>query len=212
VLKALEAQTNGLLRLSDFVPVPCCMPSCNFVTYAMLDGDAVLPITRFLAVDQYLDYLKNRTLPGLDDELLRALERLWSSSAVAGSERATADIRRALGSPHPPTPSPMPGSGGERSVPMPGRERAGGEGRCAACHARLPLSAHTPRDLARHVFMINTRDFMDPWTFNVKNVMKCCVEFLIPDGRMIPFCAYNSVGYREQVTAQLQSARIAHDT
>ena len=75
--------------------------------------------------------------------------------------------------------------------------------RCAACHASLPLSAHTPRDLARHVFMINTRDFMDPWTFNVKNVMKCCVEFLVPDGRMIPFCAYNSVGYREQVAAQL---------
>ena len=75
--------------------------------------------------------------------------------------------------------------------------------RCAACHASLPLSAHTARDLARHIFMINTRDFMDPWTFNVKNVMKCCVEFLVPDGRMIPFCAYNSVGYREQVAAQL---------
>ena len=52
--------------------------------------------------------------------------------------------------------------------------------------------------------MINTRDFMDPWTFNVKNVMKCCVEFLVPDGRMIPFCAYNSVGYREQVAASLE--------
>jgi uncharacterized radical SAM superfamily Fe-S cluster-containing enzyme len=33
--------------------------------------------------------------------------------------------------------------------------------------------------------------------------MKCCVEFLVPDGRMIPFCAYNSVGYREQVNAEL---------
>jgi uncharacterized radical SAM superfamily Fe-S cluster-containing enzyme len=29
--------------------------------------------------------------------------------------------------------------------------------------------------------------------------MKCCVEFLVPDGRMIPFCTYNTVGYREQV-------------
>jgi len=46
---------------------------------------------------------------------------------------------------------------------------------------------------------------LDPWTFNVKNVMKCCVEFLVPDGRMIPFCAYNSVGYRERVTASLSS-------
>lgn len=79
--------------------------------------------------------------------------------------------------------------------------------RCDACHAHLPLSEHTPRDLARHVFMINTRDFMDPWTFNVKNVMKCWVEFLVPDGRMIPFCAYNSVGCREQVTGELMAQR-----
>ena len=56
--------------------------------------------------------------------------------------------------------------------------------------------------------MVNTRDFMDPWTFNVKNVMKCCVEFLVPDGRMIPFCAYNSVGYREQVREQLSGAQV----
>ncbi len=50
---------------------------------------------------------------------------------------------------------------------------------------------------------------MDPWTFNVKNVMKCCVEFPVPDGRMIPFCAYNSVGYREQVRAQLSGVDVA---
>ena len=72
-------------------------------------------------------------------------------------------------------------------------------------HAHLPLAAHAPRDLARHVFMLNVRDFMDPYTFNIKNVMKCCLEFLTPDGRMIPFCSYNSVGYREQVVGALMA-------
>jgi uncharacterized radical SAM superfamily Fe-S cluster-containing enzyme len=187
VLRAIEQQTGGLLMLSDFVPVPCCMPSCNFVTYAMLDGDAVTPITRMLAIDQYLDYLKNRTLPGLSDELLHTLERLWSSSAMVGSDRAAADVQRSLAG--------LPAT--------PPRSRM--TDRCSACQSHLPLSDHTPRDLARHIFMINTRDFMDPWTFNVKNVMKCCVEFLVPDGRMIPFCAYNSVGYREQVAQQLMA-------
>ena len=193
VLKSIETQTNGLLKQSDFVPVPCCMPTCNFVTYAMLDGDTVTPITRMLAIDQYLDYLKNRTLPGLSDELLRTLERLWSSSAMVGSDRAAADVARTLTSPSAALRTSLPAT--------PPRSRM--TDRCDACHTHLPLSDHTPRDLARHVFMINTRDFMDPWTFNVKNVMKCCVEFLVPDGRMIPFCAYNSVGYREQVSAEL---------
>ena len=35
--------------------------------------------------------------------------------------------------------------------------------------------------------------------------MKCCVRILVPNGRIIPFCAYNSVGYREEVRDQLTS-------
>lgn len=185
VLKAMEAQTRGLFRRDDFVPVPCCMPTCHFVTYALLDCDSVTPLPRILDVEPYLDHLKNRTLPGLDDEILHTLERLWSSSAMIGSERMAHDVQSTLGR-H---------NGSSRMLE-----------RCTACHERLPLSAHTPRDLARHIFFVNCRDFMDPYTFSVKNVMKCCVEFLIPDGRMIPFCAYNSVGYREQVTAALMHA------
>ncbi|MEK7328129.1 MAG: radical SAM protein, partial [Chloroflexota bacterium] len=160
-------------------------PTCNFVTYAMLDGDTVTPITRVLNIDLYLDYLKNRTMPGLSDDLLHTLERLWSSSAQVGSDRAAGEIAAITPAlPHTHTPS--------RSAD-----------RCTACHSHLPLSQHAPRDLARHVFMLNVRDFMDPWTFNVKNAMKCCLEFLTPDGRMIPFCSYNSAGYREQMAQSM---------
>jgi hypothetical protein len=50
---------------------------------------------------------------------------------------------------------------------------------------------------------------MDPWTFNQKNLMKCCKEFLLPDGHQIPFCAYNTIGYREQARAQLTARQRA---
>ena len=66
--------------------------------------------------------------------------------------------------------------------------------------------------LTDHIFMIMLQDFMDPWTFNQKNLMKCCKEILLPDGKQIPFCAYNNVGYREQARTQLaarQRARAA---
>jgi len=39
----MEAQTEGLFLKSDFVPVPCCFPTCNSVTYAYVDGDTVVP-------------------------------------------------------------------------------------------------------------------------------------------------------------------------
>jgi 7,8-dihydro-6-hydroxymethylpterin dimethyltransferase len=50
---------------------------------------------------------------------------------------------------------------------------------------------------------------MDVWTFNQKNLMKCCKEFLLPGGLQIPFCAYNTVGYREQARAQLMAQESA---
>ncbi len=56
--------------------------------------------------------------------------------------------------------------------------------------------------------MIVIQDFQDPYTLNVKQLMKCCVEEITPDGRLIPFCAYNSVGYREQVRAQLSGTAV----
>jgi 7,8-dihydro-6-hydroxymethylpterin dimethyltransferase len=72
---------------------------------------------------------------------------------------------------------------------------------CQAC--RLP--DFTVGDLARHMIMIMLQDFMDPWTFNQKNLMKCCKEFLLPGGKQIPFCAYNTIGYREQARKQLEA-------
>jgi hypothetical protein len=88
---------------------------------------------------------------------------------------------------------------------------------CATCAIDLPAAA---RDLAEKAFMIVIQDFQDAYTLNVKQLMKCCVEQLTPDGRLIPFCAYNSVGYREEIREQLtgvpyrrraQRARVGSD-
>ena len=64
-------------------------------------------------------------------------------------------------------------------------------------------------NLTDQAFMIVVQDFQDPYTLNVKQLMKCCVEEITPDGRLIPFCAYNSVGYREQVREQMSGVPAA---
>src|SRR5438445_12534869 len=69
VLKALEVQTRGMVTLDDSVPVPCCMQTCNFVTYALIDGGQATPLTRVLDAQSQLDYIYNRTLPSLNDQL-----------------------------------------------------------------------------------------------------------------------------------------------
>jgi uncharacterized radical SAM superfamily Fe-S cluster-containing enzyme len=165
VIQRIQEQTQGLFVKSDFVPVPCCHPGCQSVTYAYVEDGQVTPLPRVLNVDDYLDYITNRAWPDPSEEVKHALEELWSSSAVPGTQ-ALADRFT-----------------------------------CAACNIDLAISS---ADLARRIFAISVKDFMDAYTFDVKKVMKCCVGVLTPDGRTIPFCAYNNVGYREEVRQSLQ--------
>ena len=169
VIHGIAEQTDGLFVESDFIPVPCCHPTCRSVTYAYVENGKVIPLPRVVDVDKYLDYIANRTLPDIRPEILEALEGLWSASSVPGTETTAARFH------------------------------------CAACD--LSFSNETSL-LKEHVFMIVVQSFADPYTMDLKALMKCCVGELIPDGRIIPFCAYNSVGYREKVRAALISGKM----
>jgi len=93
ILRSIEQQTEGMFRVTDFVPVPCCFPTCNSVTYAYLDEQKnVTPLPRILNVNDYLDYIANRVMPDLGAEIRRALEGLWSSSTALGSEKVAREF------------------------------------------------------------------------------------------------------------------------
>src|SRR5574337_1441658 len=77
---------------------------------------------------------------------------------------------------------------------------------CESCGIDLPAELDALED---KVFMLIVQDFQDAYTLNVRQLMKCCVAEIVPDGRLIPFCAYNSVGYREQVRAQMSGRAVA---
>jgi hypothetical protein len=71
---------------------------------------------------------------------------------------------------------------------------------CVACATAMPAEL---REVAARGFMIVVQDFQDPYTLDVGKLRKCCVSEIAPDGRLIPFCAYNSIGYREQVRLRM---------
>src|SRR5260370_21800226 len=55
-------------------------------------GQAVPPWARIVNAHEYLDYISNRVLPDFSHEIRGALEGLWSSSSVAGSQKSAADL------------------------------------------------------------------------------------------------------------------------
>jgi 7,8-dihydro-6-hydroxymethylpterin dimethyltransferase len=162
VIEAICEQLPEWFRADDFVPVPCCSPSCRSATFVLYDGDDVVPLPRLVDVEDYLDYVTNRALPDL--EVRTALEGLWSAKAAGGS-----------------------GPVAERLE-------------CVACATAMPAEL---REVAARGFMVVIQDFQDPYTLDVEKLRKCCVSEITPDGRLIPFCAYNSVGYREEVREEM---------
>ena len=169
VIHGLARQLPEWYRVSDFVPVPCCSPTCRSMSYALIEEGDLIPFTRLVPIDHYLDYFSNRFFPDL--AVREALELMFSSSAVPGAE----SLLRA----------------------------------CRSCGIDFSALEGMLEDPWKKIFVIVIQDFQDPYTLNVRQLQKCCVAELTPDGRMIPFCAYNSVGYREQVRTQLSGARVA---
>jgi len=47
------------------------------------------------------------------------------------------------------------------------------------------------------LFRIMIIQFEDKHNFDLKRVKKCCIGNILPDGRIVPFCSYNTL-YREQ--------------
>jgi uncharacterized radical SAM superfamily Fe-S cluster-containing enzyme len=158
VIEAICAQLPEWFRADDFVPVPCCSPTCRSATFALYDDEDLIPLPRLVDVEDYLDYVTNRALP--DVEVRQALEGLWSAKAAGGSGPVADRLD------------------------------------CIACATAMPPEL---REVAARGFMVVIQDFQDPYTLDVEKLRKCCVSEIVPDGRLIPFCAYNSVGYREQV-------------
>jgi uncharacterized radical SAM superfamily Fe-S cluster-containing enzyme len=158
VIEAICEQLPEWFHGDDFVPVPCCSPTCRSATFALYDGEDLVPLPRLVDVEHYLDYVTNRAVPDL--EVRAALEGLWSAKAAGGSEPVAQRLD------------------------------------CIACATGMPPEL---REVAARGFMVVIQDFQDPYTLDVQKLRKCCVSEIAPDGRLIPFCAYNSVGYREQV-------------
>jgi uncharacterized radical SAM superfamily Fe-S cluster-containing enzyme len=56
------------------------------------------------------------------------------------------------------------------------------------------------REFHWNALFIGTMHFMDKYNYDLSRVQRCCIHYATPDGRLIPFCTYNSGPvYREQV-------------
>lgn len=49
---------------------------------------------------------------------------------------------------------------------------------------------------ATHSFSISGMAFQDAWNLDLERLRECCIHVVAPDGRLVPFCAYNLTNAR----------------
>ncbi|MDR3102773.1 MAG: radical SAM protein [Methanocalculaceae archaeon] len=190
--KRIETQTNGALRQSDFYPVPsmmticdlieaytgkaqvmfCAHPHCGAATYGFVNekGDLV-PINRFIDVDKFLSEVARMT------EKFRSAGKTGKYLAMVTSIN---NMRKIIE------------KGEIDGIKMDMNKMI--------YDALIKHDYSSIGQFHKNALFIGMMHFMDSFNYDTDRVERCCIHYATPDGRLIPFCTYNSGPvYREQV-------------
>jgi hypothetical protein len=186
----IETQTGGILKKSDFYPVPCVLPvsdlleaytgkpqvrftaheHCGAATYIFVTRDGMTPVTRLVDVDSFFatveQMAENLGKGGTISKYVTLLKgiRELRASFKKGEKRSSLELWNIV----------------EKTL--------------------INQNFEALREFHMHALFIGTMHFMDRYNYDIERVQRCCIHYATPDGRFIPFCTYNSGPvYREQV-------------
>lgn len=191
LLTDIEKQTKGIIKKDDFYPVPCVIPlsdlveaytgqpqvrftthqHCGAATYVFVQEDgSVVPVNRMIDVDSFFESVGQMT------ETLKKGGTINKYKALLSGVRNIHDSVRK----------------GEAGKTDEFWEMIG--------KILIRQDFDVLREFHQNALFIGTMHFMDRYNYDLERVQRCCIHYATPDGRLIPFCTYNSGPvYREQV-------------
>lgn len=176
VIQAIAAQSDGTFCVDDFLPLPCAHPNCHQLTYAYRSQGRIVPLVRFINALENLDLLANGIT--FTRPRARALIERYLSRVMCCADGGCGNGLVSLLAPTAPLAPDIPSDNGADI------QSAAKEFFVRALQEQLD-----PED----VFRITITSFLDPYNFDVRRVMKCCVHNILPSGHVVPFCAYNTL-------------------
>ena len=214
VMQAIEKQTDGLLKVSDFTPPGGEHARCSFHGSFFLLPDGRLrrtsPSLASCCGTQDGEEEPATSCCGTQDGqrgLLRTIgsvARQWAApagGAAVGSGSADG-TGRGLDSAVSPPGSRGEGSrsetGGSASRPKhpPASLRSAsplfhrGDSTSIGADGALDLDAFLER-ATTYSLSVSCMAFQDAWNLDLERLRDCCISVMSPEGRLIPFCAYN---------------------
>ena len=183
IIKRITEKSKHRLTDTDFVPTPCCYPTCNSSCYLYIDGNEVEPLARVINIEEYLDYFMNRSVADLD-QINESIQLLNSFGCCCGNSNNSGNNNNKR-------------SGSEATV-------ADDDNISMNC-CGIPVEL---KGIEKNVKLIMIQSFMDPYNFDIKRLMKCCIHEITPEGKIVPICAFNNIPkYREEVSMHYKSRK-----
>ncbi len=182
-IRLLEEQTKGQVQASDFYPVPSVVPISQAIgalrgkTYPEFTVHEHCGMAAFLLIaDQELVPITRN----VDfDAFIETMKTVRDTARKGSKRRAQLQLVSAV-----------------------------------LRHARLGLlkpvlgsvfkeaSYDALGNFMKRILMIGMMHFQDPYNFDLERLERCGIAYAVPDGRVIPFCAMNTL-YRSKIESAL---------
>ncbi|HUU07173.1 MAG TPA: radical SAM protein [Thermoplasmata archaeon] len=180
----MEVQSGGKIKMTDWYPVPTVSAvselwqalygdrkvtltthvHCGIATYMFVKGpDNIVPVTRFVDVEP-LFHEMSELAKETENKKIKALSKLKAFSLLKKYLRKDE------------LPDGLSSTQFLKSL----------EG---------VLSEETKSELSNfswQMMYVGAMHFMDSYNYDIERVKRCMIHYTTPDGRIIPFCAYNS--------------------
>ncbi len=188
--KLVEKQTDGAITTEAFYPASTvapisdliaalsnheaeatltCQEHCGSATYVFKDTDGtIIPITDFIEIDEFIKVLED-AIPGIEKDTRRS--KATTTIKSLNKLRKIIDTSKA--------PEYIDTFTLLRDI-------------------FINQDYETLGKFHTNALLVASMHFMDPFNFDNDRVSRCVIHYATPDGRIIPFCSFNSL-YREGV-------------
>jgi uncharacterized radical SAM superfamily Fe-S cluster-containing enzyme len=184
VLLEIEKQTDGQIRREDWYPVPTVVPisrfvealrgkpqfeltthfACGAATYLFWDDDGeLIPITRFVDVDGVMQLLDKAA-----EEIASGRNKYIVTLGVLTKLGRYVDTSKA-----------------------PKRFRSKRKFLSYIFNILVKHDYSSLGEFHYQTLFLGMMHFQDPYNYDVSRVQRCDVHYVMPDGRIVPFCTFN---------------------
>ncbi len=189
-MNLVEEQTDGVITKEDFYPVPWAVPMsrlltilkespqteftchahCGAATYVFIENGKIIPITRFFDAEGFYEFM--------NDLLEEYQDTKFEKTKI--SFKILTNIGKFIDNKMKPEWLDL-----KKLI--------------------FNIVIHGTREVLDDFHSKNVRSlligcmhFQDPYNLDTDRVCRCCIHYAIPDGRVIPFCTYNTI-WREKI-------------